>query len=114
MFKAKAEYIDNQSIEFGYPVKYPNGDVHIFSEKEWESFEVKPHTVKYCTGIKSVKGRDLYEGDSIRAYRRDDAEKKEPVEGEVTFLNGCFMVLNCTMHELYRLYQSDWVILNEY
>lgn len=54
---------------------------------------------------------NIFEGDIVKAFRRDDAQKKDPRIDKVTFLNGCFMAFNCTMHELYKLYQSDLKVI---
>lgn len=55
-------------------------------------------------------GSKVFVGDILKAYRRDDKEKKHPVYSEVTMQNGCFMAFNCTWHEFYRLWQSDYEI----
>ncbi len=53
----------------------------------------------------------VFVGDILKAYRRTDPERKHPVYSEVTYLNGCFMAFNCTWHELYRLWQSDFEVV---
>lgn len=62
-------------------------------------------------GITTNDGDEVYLGHVIKAFRRSDPERKDSVFDEVTFLNGCHMVFNCTLHEFYRLYQSDFEIL---
>lgn len=61
--------------------------------------------------INTSFNRTVFEGDIIKAYRRDDGAQETPCFSEVTMLNGCFMAFNCTWHELYRLWQSDFEVV---
>jgi len=105
--------LDNERWVTGFPVVYPDGSASMFSRDSWESFGVKPETIRQFTGLVNPMKQRLYDGDVVVAFRRDDNLKVDPVMGEVSFLNGCFMVLNCTLHELFKLYQSDWRVMDE-
>lgn len=40
-----------------------------------------------------------------------DGGMQFPCNLQITYLNGCFMIGNCTTHEFYRLYQQDFEII---
>jgi hypothetical protein len=68
-------------------------------------------TLSQLVEYNSAFRRKVYTGDILMAFGRDDAQKKQPCFSEVTLLNGCYMAFNCTWHELYRLWQSDFVVI---
>lgn len=109
----KGEYIDNNTFEYGYLVVEPDGRHVIYNKDSFESFEVKPETAAIFTGVESIYKEKLFHRDYVKAYRRDDNMKKTPVYDQVTWLNGCFMLFNCTFHEFFRLWQSNWEIVTQ-
>lgn len=69
----KAKSTDNDFMVYGYPVKYPNGTMSLFSETKYESFSVIPETLVYLT-------------------KWIDAEIERPTTGqEIIFINAIGM-----------------------
>lgn len=111
--KFRGERIDNGEFVYGDLVKnswgcFIIGHFSIVNNviQSVIQHEVKPESVGQFTGYDK-----LYEGDIVEAYRRDDHERKNLQTGKVTFLNGCFMLFNCTTHEFFRIWQSNYKIL---
>jgi hypothetical protein len=78
---------------------------------EWIWLEESQVVISQYIGVKTVKGEEVFTGDIIECFRASDREKEEPLQGEIIFLNGCYMTRNATMHEFFRLYQSDFRIV---
>ncbi len=59
----------------------------------------------------SDNGIEVYHNDILEAHWREDCGLKKPQTLEVTFLNGCFMIATCTVHEFYRIYCSAFKVI---
>lgn len=68
IIKCKAKSTDNKKWLYGYPVKYPDGTMCLFSIDNWESFSIIPETLCYSTGENDINGRELFIGDTINDF----------------------------------------------
>lgn len=57
--------------------KGPDGRCVIL--KGYSSYEVKPESVGMCTGIKDLKGKDIYYGDILRGIETFENSKEYPL-----------------------------------
>lgn len=73
-------------------------------------YEVDTETVSQLVENHKTFGK-RFDGDIIKAFKRTDKSKSNPIIGDIHYLNGCFMALNCTWHELFKLFQSDFEVI---
>lgn len=110
----RGKRIDNIEWVYGYYLVNENINEHKIHKMTdfgvMGTYIIKPETVGQLVENHISFGK-RFQGDIIKAYRRDDVQKKNPCVGEITYLNGCFMALNCTWHELFKLYQSDFEVI---
>ena len=59
----------------------------------------------------SDNGIEVYHKDILEANWREDNDLKKPQTLEVTFLNGCFMIGTCNIHEFFRIYCSAFKVI---
>ena len=81
-----------------------NGEVIYFEYGEYVA--TTDDIVMQFTGLKDKNGIQIYEGDVVRA----DGEYGDGLIGEIYYKNGCFMLQE---HALYQIYNAE-VIGNVY
>lgn len=87
-FRAK-DRATNQWV-YGYPYKSELGNWFILTETS--KYHIDNDTFGEYTGIKDIKGREIYEGDIVQIYWGGDYEDKS-LKGIITWDNASLKIL---------------------
>lgn len=104
--KFKAKRLDDNSWVFGYFYE-ENGNTYIIENRQKESklnrnltYQVAPETVCQFTGMKDEDGKEIWEHDILKNY---------PMENEVVFKNGSFMIIEDYGDEINEVPLSEMI-----
>ena len=104
--KFKAKRLDDNSWVFGYFYE-ENGNTYIIENRQKESklnrnltYQVDPSTVCQFTGLKDEDGKEIWEHDILKNY---------PMENEVVFKNGSFMIIEDYGDEINEVPLSEMI-----
>lgn len=104
--KFKAKRLDNGEWVCGYFYE-ENGNTYIIENRQGESklnrnltYQVDPSTVCQFTGMKDEDGKEIWEHDILKNY---------PMENEVVFKNGSFMIIEDYGDEINEVPLSEMI-----
>ncbi len=106
----RGKRVDNGEWVEGFPVKMW-GAVHLQNnENENLMVQVIPETLGECTGKPDIKGKPIFEGDIVRAYKFGEEE----FVNSISFRNGCFWFGSWNFVEFLDRFRDYDVIGNIY
>ncbi len=106
----RGKRIDSSVWAEGYYLYLSECDLHIIVSLDGQYNRVDLETLGECTGKPDIKGKPIFEGDIVRAYKYGE----EKFVNSISFKNGCFWFGSWSFIEFLDKFRGYEVIGNIY